>query len=98
MTYARQVEVASGGENGRDFELIDYSDGEGVQIRKLNTSFVVPTDAEIDAAETEANDIENELIASRNSIKARPSGVSPPVLEERLTALEAIVAEMLPNA
>ena len=98
MTYSRQVEVASDGVNGIDFELVDNSDGKGVQIIPKVAGFVIPTEAEIDAAETEADAIDAELIASSASIKARPSGVAPPELEARLTALEAIVAELVTRA
>ena len=93
--YRRQVEIASGGANGIDFELYDESQGLGVQIRALKGTFVEPTEAEIASAQPAAVVQEAELASSKQKVKDRPTGGGLPALDERVTSLEAIVADLI---
>jgi len=95
MTYARQVEIASGGKNGLDFELVDKSDGNGVQIIPKSAGFVIPNAGQINAAKNRADADVAELVSSKDNVRGRPSGSSPAQLNARLTSLEAIVADLL---
>lgn len=95
MSYARQVEIASGGKNGSDFELVDNRDGNGVQIIPLMTGFVIPTTGKINAARARADADVAEINTARTNVKGRPTGSSPAQLNARLTNLEALIADLL---
>lgn len=96
MIIKEQIEITNPGSKlGVDYEFIDYSDGNGQQIRRINPSFNMPTKSQLNAASGQANQKKSDRGSARNNVKNGQSGKSLPDAIRRIEELETIISELL---
>jgi len=96
MITLKQVELARpGSKRNVDFELVDYSDGNGQQIRRLNPTFDIPTQAELNAVKAQADADELGRQARRGRIRDKTSGANVAALKKDIEDIKATLAELM---